>query len=211
MGTPSRSPQRSRWPYLSLLPLGFGAWAPIYAGVRARQKPWVALGVLWTVMIVVAFIFAGGKGHDGLVGTLAIIGWGGAIATSFSIRAAYDRQLSSPLLAATEAGEQRLMDRRRALDLASHNPELAHEIGIGRPDMPGAVDAGLVDINNASVTAVLNLPGVTGEIATEIIEARGRVGGFASLEDMGETLDLDGGTVEALRGQVVFLPRASGA
>jgi hypothetical protein len=209
VSTSSNLPQRSRWPYLSLLPLGFGAWAPIYAGNRAQRRSWMLWGALWTIITVAGWVLAGGKGDTG--GFLILLGWAGAIATSFSIRSAYDRQVSSPLLAATEAGEQRLMDRRRALELASHNPELAHEIGIGRPDRPGAVAAGLVDINNASVTALLNLPGVTGDIATEIIEARGKIGGFASLEDMGETLDLDGGTVDALRGQVVFLPRSSGA
>lgn len=26
------SPRRARWPYIALIPFGFGAWAPIYAG-----------------------------------------------------------------------------------------------------------------------------------------------------------------------------------
>jgi hypothetical protein len=66
-----------------------------------------------------------------------------------------------------------------------------------------------VDVNNASVTALLKLPGVDGDIATEICECREKLGGFATLEDLGATLDLDGGVVEGLRAKVVFLPRGS--
>jgi DNA uptake protein ComE-like DNA-binding protein len=202
---------RSRWPYISLIPVGFGAWAPIYAGVKAREPKWVAIGALWTAMIVVALILSSGHGHgdDGLVGALAIIAWVGGIATSFSIRGAYEQQLGSPVLRAAEVGEQRLRDRQQAQRIARENPALAKEMGIGRPDLTGAADAGLVDVNNASVTALLKLPGVDGDVATLIVEAREKVHGFASLEDMGAALDLDGHLVEGLRGAVVFLPRSS--
>ena len=201
---------RSRWPYISLIPIGFGAWAPIYAGVKAREPKWVALGALWTAMIVLALILSSGHGHgnDGAVGALAIIAWLGGIATSFSIRGAYEQQLGSPMLQAAEVAEQRLRDREKAQRIARDNPSLAREMGIGRPDVTGAADGGLVDINNASVTALLKLPGVDGDVATEIVEAREKVHGFASLEDMGAALDLEGNLVEGLRNQVVFLPRA---
>jgi hypothetical protein len=211
MSTSGQVVTRSRWPWISLLPIGLGAWAPIYAGVRARVRSWVALGVLWSAVVIAGIV--GASGHNGnnndFAGFLIIVGWVGAVATSFAIRSAYDRQMGSPLLEATEAGEQRLHDRQRALALARQNPALAREIGIGRPDRQGAVDAGLVDVNNASVTALLKLPGVDGEIATAIIETREKLGGFSSLEDMGETLDLAGNTVEGLRGACVFLPRVA--
>jgi DNA uptake protein ComE-like DNA-binding protein len=208
----SRKPAlRSHWAYISLVPIGFGAWAPIYAGVKARRGLWVGLGLLWSAMVVLALVLSGGHGHsnDGIVGALAIIAWIGGIATSFSIRGPYDRQMSSAFERAVEAGEQRLSDHQRALRLARENPALAREIGVGRPDRAGAADAGLVDVNNASVTALLRLPGIDGDIATEICECREKLGGFASLEDLGATLDLDGGVVEGLRAQVVFLPRGS--
>jgi DNA uptake protein ComE-like DNA-binding protein len=213
MSVSRRRAQRSRWPYISLIPFGFGAWAPIYAGVKARQRSWTALGVLWSVLIVIALVVSSGAGHghDGAVGGLVIVAWLGSIATSFSIRGTYELRMSSPVLTATEAAEQRLADRRRALELARKDPALAQEVGIGRPDRLGAADAGLVDVNNASVTALLKLPGVDGDIATQIIETREKVNGFSSLEDLGETLDLDGHLVEVLRGEVVFLPRRQSA
>ena len=202
---------RSRWPYISLIPIGFGAWAPIYAGVKAREPKWIALGALWTAMIVVALLVSSGHGHgdDGIVGALAIIAWVGGIATSFSIRGAYERQIGSPVLRAAEVGEQRLRDRQQAQRIARENPALAKEMGIGRPDVTGAADAGLVDVNNVSVTALLQLARVDGDLATQIIETREKLNGFSSLEDMGTAMDLPGDVVEALRDRVVFLPRTA--
>lgn len=201
---------RSRWPWISLIPIGLGAWAPIYAGVKARSRLWIALGFLWSLIVIGGFVANGLSSHPGnddFAGFLFILGWVGAVATSFSIRGAYDRRMSSPLLAAEEAGEERLAERRRAIELARRNPDLAREIGIGRPDRAGARDAGLVDVNNASVTALLTLPGLDSDTVTRIVEAREKVGGFSSLEDMGAALDLDGNLVEGLRDAAVFLPR----
>jgi Helix-hairpin-helix motif len=200
--------QKSKWPFFSLVPLGLGAWAPIYAGVKARRGTWSALGAIWSAIVVAGWVISTQHRHaNSFAGFVIILGWIGAIATSFSIRPAYDRQMDSPLEAATETGQARMRERANAIEMARRNPALAREIGIGRPDLPGTTDAGLVDVNNASVTALLKLPGVDGDLATEIVETREKVDGFSSLEDLGETLDLDGGLVERLRGQVVFLPR----
>jgi DNA uptake protein ComE-like DNA-binding protein len=171
--------------------------------VTCRYFPWLELDCF----SVLLFAATCGRPRT-FAGFLFILGWVGAVATSFAIRSAYEREMSSELESATEAAEQRLADRRRALEMARRDPALAQEVGIGRPDRHGAADAGLVDVNNAGVTALLKLPGVDGDLATQIIETREKVDGFSSLEDCGATLDLDGGIVEGLRGKVVFLPRS---
>lgn len=202
--------QRSRWPWISLIPVGLGAWAPIYAGVRARRWGWILLGLLCCAVVIAGFIKNGTGGHagsDDVAGMLIIVGWVGAVAASFSIRPAYERQMSSPLLEASEEARQRLSERRRALALARENPSLAREMGIGRPDKHGTVDFGLVDLNNASVGALEKLPGIDDRLATRIAEVRAQIGGFTSLEDLGAELDLDGDIVEGLRDRVVCLPR----
>jgi DNA uptake protein ComE-like DNA-binding protein len=200
---------RPRWPWLSLLPLGAGAWAPIYAGIKAQTRSWVALGVAWSAVTIAGWIAAGASHshHNSFAGILILLGWVGAIATSFAIRSEYERRIGSPLLAATEQAQSRLDERRRALTLARENPVLAAEVGVGRPDRPGAQDAGLVDINNAGLTALLRLPGVDDGLATKIVETRAECGGFSSVEDFGATVDLPGDVVEGLRERVVFLPR----
>jgi len=207
-----RSPGRhSRWPYISLIPLGFGAWAPIYAGVKARQGNWISLGVLWSALVLAGLVLSNttrtGQAGNSIAGLMLIVGWVGAVATSFVIRGSYDRHIASPLQAATEAGEARLQDRRQAQLTAREKPSLAREIGVGRPDEPGAFDAGLVDVNNAPASALLRLPGIDDGLATRIVEVRAQVDGFSSLEDFGTVLDLPGDQVERLRDHVVFLPR----
>jgi DNA uptake protein ComE-like DNA-binding protein len=204
---------RPRWPWISLIPLGIGAWAPILAGVRARCSRWVALGVLWTAVALAGWIgVAINNSHhhasSDFVGFLLLLGWVGGAATSFTIRGAYERRMASPVLGASERARERLDDRARARELAHRNPTLAAEMGVGRPDLPGAADAGLVDVNNAGVKALLRLPAIDDELATKITEARASLGGFSSLEDLGATLDLSGEVVEGLRDRTVFLPRA---
>ena len=101
------------WAFISLVPLGFGAWAPIYPGIKARRPLWIALGLLWTAIIIAAFAVnattvSGRHGNNDSAGGLFILGWVGAIATSFIIRPAYQRQMGSRLEKAIEEGEQRL-------------------------------------------------------------------------------------------------------
>ena len=100
----------------------------------------------------------------------------------------------------------RLAEREKALRLAGANPRLALEAGIGRPDLPDAFDGGVVDLNHAPIDAVSSVGGIDRELALRIVEARKRIHGFASLEDMGSILDLGGEQVERLREEVVFLP-----
>jgi hypothetical protein len=128
--------------------------APIYAGVKARHRTWIILAILWSAICLAALIPIvmkppGASGGDDAVWILVCtVGWVRAMATSFVIRGAYDR-MTSPLRAAIEACEIRLQERRQAQLTARKNPSLAREIGIGRPGKPGALDVGLVDVNNA--------------------------------------------------------------
>lgn len=104
------------------------------------------------------------------------------------------------------SAHERLAEREKALRLAREEPRLAIEAGVGRPDLPGAYDGGVVDLNHASIEAISSLPGIGRELAVRITEAREQIHGFASLEDMGSVLDLAGDWVERLRNDVVFLP-----
>lgn len=205
---PSQTESRERWPWLSVAPLGLGAWAPIYAGVRARKALWWALGLLWSLITIAGWVLATTRHRDsGLAGGLIIIGWIGAIATSFSIRNEYARLTSSSFQSALLGAERSLAEREQARRLAIERPALALELGVGRPDLPNAQDAGLIDINNAPAATLAELPGVDDALATRIAEVRAETQGFSSVEDLGATLDLDPRLVEALRERVVFLPR----
>jgi hypothetical protein len=188
--------------------MGLGAWAPSYAGAKAKNPRWMALGILWSLIALAGWIGAvATNGHSGLSCGLIILGWVGAVATSFVIRPAYVQQIGSSLNTAIAGAESRLAERQRARRLCTENPRLAREIGVGRPDLPGSQDAGLVDINSAPAAVIGALPGIDDGLATRIVEARAETHGFTSVEDLGATLDLDADVVEGLREQAVFLPR----
>ena len=197
----------ANWAWLSLIPFGLGAWAPIYAGTVTRNRRWSALGLLWSIVTLAGWALAVAEHGGAAAGFLIIAGWTGGIASSFAIRPRYRELVGSPFDAAVVGAEQRLSERERALQLVRDRPALAKEIGVGRPDLPNAQDAGLVDINNAPAAVLARLPGVDDALVTRIVEARAETHGFSSVEDLGAALDLDGHLVEDLRQRVVFLPR----
>ena len=196
------------WVWTSAAPLALGAWAPIVPGRQLRRPRWVALGALWSAVALVGWVLAvTTDGDSGLGGLFIIVGWVGATATALTIRPSYVAATTSSLRRGLTAAEQRLQERREAQKLALQRPEVALEVGIGRPDRPGAEAAGLVDVNNAPLSVLLGLPGVDDALATRIVEARAQINGFSSVQDLGSVLDLDAYAVERLEDLVVFLPR----
>ena len=107
--------QGTAWAWLSVIPMGLGAWAPAYAGVKAQNRRWLALGVIWSLIAVAGWVAAvTSNGDSGLAGGLIILGWVGAVATSFTIRPAYARQLQGSFDAAVLGAQERLAERERA-------------------------------------------------------------------------------------------------
>lgn len=197
------------WFWVSMAPLGLGAWAPLVPGTRLRRRSWQAWGALWSALAVAAWFLAGASDSEdnSLAGGLIILAWAGAVATAASIRPTYVRELGSSWDTAKRAAQARLEEREDALRMAAADPRLARELGIGRPDVPGASAGGVVDVNHAGAEALATLPGVDAALADRIVAVREEINGFGSLPDMGGVLHLDGNAVERLRGHVVFLPR----
>jgi DNA uptake protein ComE-like DNA-binding protein len=79
-------------------------------------------------------------------------------------------------------------------------------VGVGRPDIPGSDDYGLVDVNHCPATALTRLPGISNDLAARIAREREQAGGFSSVEDLGVLPDLPPATVDELRDAAVFLP-----
>jgi hypothetical protein len=83
------APRRSRWPFLSLIPLGLGAWAPIYAGRRAGRPRWMAFGAIWTIAVIAGFVLSSSE-TGGTGGGLILFGWVAGAVYSFSVRREYE-------------------------------------------------------------------------------------------------------------------------
>ena len=75
--------------------------------------------------------------------------------------------------------------RQYARQLAAEHPQIARQLGIGRPDLPNQFeDGGLIDINDAPEPVLRTLPGVSAQQAALIVADRTHRGPFRSLEDL---------------------------
>ena len=75
--------------------------------------------------------------------------------------------------------------RQYARQLAAEHPQIARQLGIGRPDLPNQFeDGGLIDINDAPEPVLRTLPGVSAEQAALIVADRTHRGPFRSVEDL---------------------------
>jgi DNA uptake protein ComE-like DNA-binding protein len=202
---------RGLWVLATLAPFGLGTWAGFaYAGTKAHSTRLKVYAAIYGVVAWASFVVVGSTEEEALandIGAGGIIGvWLIGFAHALIVRPAYLRRVNA-LASQLDEAEERLAQREEALRIARERPELALELGVGRPDRQGAMDAGLVDVNSAPLDVIERLPGIDGATARRIVAVREQLDGFTSLEDLGMTLDLDGETVADLRGRTVFLPR----
>ncbi len=199
----------NRWLTLVILGFGLTTWAAfLYIGIRAQRRSWKAWAAVYGALLVLS-IALGGSAHGSSAGSslgpaLLMIAWLGGTAHAAAVKrdAARRTQPSGDRL---EIARQRIERRAEGRRLAARDPRLAREVGIGRPDIPGSDDFGLVDVNHASQDALSRLPGITPEIAQRIVETRERLGFFKSAEDVGISLDLSPNVVDDIRDYTVFL------
>jgi len=101
-------------------------------------------------------------------GGVIILGWVGAIATTLAIRPAYLRTVTSGFEHDRREAEQRLHDRKEALEICQRNPALALELGIAARIARAPATAGLVDVNHALRARAAHAPGVDHALAQRI-------------------------------------------
>jgi Helix-hairpin-helix motif len=194
---------------LLTIPLGFTTWAAfLYIGIRARRARWLAWSAVYALGLV-AFIVLTPDNGTGLRESLAVaailLTWigGGIHALAISgdaVRRIYGT--GDPLL---EAAKTRIARRAEGRRLLATQPALAKEIGLGRPDVPGSDDYGLVDVNHCAETGLARLPGVDSALAKHIVAQRAQCGQFSSVEDLGELLNLPPDLVDNIRDFTVFV------
>jgi hypothetical protein len=196
------------WAIVPVISLGMLSWAVfLLVAVRTGARRYRIVTAVYLALAVLAGVLlsAAPSGHGPLndaAGFLLILLAGGGAVHLLASRSDYARLMSDPRLL---AAEQRADLRAQALAMVRDDPRRALELGVGRPDVEGAFDAGLVDCNHASVTALERLPGIGPDLAARIVDLRGS-SGFASLEDLDLALDLDEATLAQLREVAVFIP-----
>jgi DNA uptake protein ComE-like DNA-binding protein len=199
----------TRWMWLGVwLPIGFGAWVPLVAGYRARNRAWVVAGVALIAFAVFAMLVSSIEDDNRYGGMLLIISWIAHGAASFALRRPYARRMAvqSGYDDRVAMAEHVDAERRAMIALAASDPAKAVGLGVGRPDLPGSRHGHLVDINHAPADAIARLPGVSRDTAVEIAALRDELGGFDSIEDLGALMALHPRVVEAMRTRAVTLP-----
>jgi len=204
---PKQSTAFSRNAYVAfvLFPLGWLAWAAfLYVGLRVRHRRWtVAAAVYFAITTVWTAMAAVGEDGGTLVGVAAatcFAMWAAAIVHALVIRKEFGRRLDLRLR--VEDGQ---LDREIARDIVENDPQMAKELGIGRPDLVEASPGGVIDVNHASAGMLAMLPGIDARLARQIVGTREAMGPFSSVAELGMVLDLPADTVERLRPLVVFL------
>ena len=197
---------------VTLTALGAGVWTWVVflvLGIRARRRAWLLWSAVYAALTVAFVILEALPDPSGTAAGIAVIpfilAWFGGIAHVAVISKDATRRIwrdnAPSLVAARERIERRAEGRR----LAVQDPLLARELGVGRPDIPGTDDYGLVDVNHAAPDALCRLPGITPQIAARIEQARQSALTFISAEDLCVTLDLPPGLTDDLREHAVFL------
>lgn len=126
-----------------------------------------------------------------------VLGSLGLVASIWFIWLAFQTSISE--------SKSRIRVRQKARRIVNKKPQLADELGIGRPDLHREYDdGGLIDVNHVPGGYLLHLPGVDKEMAGRIVELRKEVGGFTSVGDMELTLDLGPGALDRAKDLILF-------
>jgi hypothetical protein len=194
--------------FLTPVTIGHAAW-------RLRSRAVVVSAVLYSVAVVIMLIL-GGRYPDGVMpgGADVLMGiamggscLGGTVQAFALRRRVFSPHPRSANLAAESDVRFRRELRARARETVHKDPVLAHDLGIGRPDLPRRYDdGGLIDVNSAPVEVLHGLPGVTPSIAAQIV-ARRKQAPFISAEDVAAATDLDPHSVSYFAEYTVYFAR----
>lgn len=200
------------WASMPIWSLSLLAYLPFLriALARHRARDWaVFTGYLAAVVLEVVLASIAGPDDAASVaaGSLAVTVAGFAAVHAF-VAFSPGRQAGANARAselALTAARARVHRRQQARELAEHNPVLARELGIGRPDVPHDYDdGGLVDVNQVPGDALASSLGFTPAESAAVISARERLGRFSSVEELSVYAQLPLGRVEAVRDLLLF-------
>jgi hypothetical protein len=176
---------------------------------RPSAKPLLRKTYLWVIALVgggicIAVLAAAlAPSHGNHVQPIGgVLGFAGLFLSSWI--AWYARCVPTGTEHVDEA-RARLRARQQALNIVKQNPQLATELGIGRPELEGTFDdGGLVDVNAVPLSVLQSLPGIAPALAERIAATRAEIGGFDSAVDMEIVLDLPPGALTHCLDRLIF-------
>lgn len=196
------------WAISPLLTAGMSA--PFVFGYASAKLKSVLLGICTAVYggLLLGAIVLGGihggnliNGSNFSVNPLAVVSAVvlvfGATGHALAIRSkVFPKEKVERRHVPTDDVEARALARRdrrgHARRIATDDPVLADELGIGRPDLnAGYDDGGLIDVNAASASVLAGMRGIDETTAERIVEVRTLSGPFTSTADLIVRADLD--------------------
>lgn len=208
--------RRNWWCVLCpLISFGWLTWVGFaYVGARARMKSWFGFAIAYGVLsgVAIGLLTAAGNDTRGPMRSAAMaISLGmmvGGTMHGLGIRGRYEARRAEISDTTLEAAERRLSAQRFARRLIRDQPDEARQLGVGRPDLLGSFNAGLVDLNSAPAFVIESVSGIDAQTAARIVQAREKIEGqFESLGDMDLVVDLPEEILAKLRDVAVFVPR----
>ncbi len=203
-----RRPRAIGWWLIFTLPLGLSTWAAfLWAGLRTRRRDLLVSALIYGLLALVAVVASSADPHgagrriaEGVLPTLWIVG----IVHALLVRRDVAVQLALADPAARARAEYVAARRAYGRELLAHDPALARQLGVGRPDRPGIDSFALVDVNHADAAALAVVPGLGADEVRRILEHRERGQQFASAEELAGFLDLPPAVLGPLADATVF-------
>jgi DNA uptake protein ComE-like DNA-binding protein len=199
------------WASVPVLSLSLLAFVPFLALALARRRvrDWaVFAGYLVTSIVVLVLMSISGPADavSATAGTLAMVVMVvGGVHAFVAFRPTREANGSLTSEQALTAARARMHRRQQARELAGHNPVLARELRIGRPDVPHDYDdGGLVDVNQAPGQVLAACLGLTPAESAAVVAARDQLGRFSSPEELSVYAQLSPDRVEELRDWMMF-------
>jgi len=190
-----------------------------YAVARLRSRLVALAAVGYTAATVLEFIWSGpvgGRpvepGFSVTIATTLLVGTGHLIAIrprlSRAVAVAPPPEPVAGVIEQDPAYREAVLRRTRRAEaraLVASDPALATELAVGRPDLDRSFDdGGLVDVNAVPAEVLAGLPGFTGDLADEVVQARDRVGQFISPEDLVVLAGVPANVVDQVRDRLLF-------
>jgi hypothetical protein len=187
----------------------FGIAAPVaflWAAQRVRSLHFVVAAIVYTVLVLLGFALP----DEDLASVFTTVSWLAGTAHALVVRSSVFGAHRTPqdfaMEAAMDAAKDRRELRRKALKIATEDPGLARELGIGRPEVRRTFDdGGLVDVNSVPAEVLMGLSGMTAEMAERVVQVREIRGPYASVDELSVYAELPPGLAERLAEYLLFL------
>ena len=204
------------WAFVPLLTFGLGtsvSFGVAAASRRTKDLTISALAYLITLILIVTI----GNLIPPIGGLLFWVSIVGGTVHGIIIRARVfglesprndggDEHIDPSMERAIATVQAKRRRRGQARALVANDPALGRELHIGRPDIPRSYDdGGLVDVNHAPAEVLISALELSADLAERLIQTRDRLGGFSSLADVAEHVELPMDRYDDLEERMIFI------